>query len=120
VRAPSDAGRKGSATLHEQHILQRLIVLQRMGLAEPVKANEWQVRGDFESVLRSIQKIGDRQKTLAAHGMLMSDPRLIIESSDNRNWNVLEGRVLVHGEEENGRDAGRPRVVFELEAQGIG
>jgi hypothetical protein len=89
VRTPSDAGRKGGATLHERHILQRLIALQRMGLAEPVDANEWQVCGDFESVLRSMQKIGDRQKTLAAHGVLMSDPRLMIESSDNRNWKVL-------------------------------
>jgi hypothetical protein len=113
VRAPNDADRKGGARLHEQHILQRLIALQRMGLAEPVDANEWQVRGDFESVLRSMQKIGDRQKTLAAHGVLMSDPRLMIESSDNRNWKVLEGRVLVHGEEEDGRDAGRSYLMLE-------
>jgi hypothetical protein len=64
-------------------------------------------------VLRSMQKIGDRQKTLAAHGVLMSDPRLMIESSDNRNWKVLEGRVLVHGEEEDGRDAGRSYLMLE-------
>jgi hypothetical protein len=113
VRAPNDADRTSGARLHEQHILQRLIALQRMGLAEPVGANEWQVRGDFETVLRSMQKIGDRQKTLAAHGVLMSDPRLMIESSDNGNWKVLEGRVLVHGEEEDGRDAGRSYLMLE-------
>ena len=31
----------------------------------------------------------------------------MLEWSDDLNWKVLEGRVLVHGEEENGRDAGR-------------
>jgi hypothetical protein len=110
---PNAAGRKDGARLHDQHILQRLIALQRMGLAEPVETNEWQVRGDFETVLRSMQKIGDRQKTLAAHGVLMSDPRLTIQSSDDRNWKVLEGRVLVHGEEEDGRDAGRGYLMLE-------
>ena len=113
VRAPNDADRKGSPRSHDQHILQRLIALQRMGLAEPVDASEWHVRGDFETVLRSMQKIGDRQKTLAAHGVLMSDPRLMTESSDNRDWKVLEGRVLVHGEKEDGRDAGRSYLMLE-------
>jgi hypothetical protein len=60
-----------------------------------------------------MQKIGDRQKTLAAHVVLMSDPRLMIESSDNRTWKVLEGRVLMHGEEEDGRDAGRSYLMLE-------
>ena len=113
VRAPNGADCKTGARLHDQHILQRLFALQRMGLAEPVVANEWQVRGDFETVLRSMQKIGDRQKTLTAHGVLMSDPRLMIESSDNRNWKVLEGRVLVHGEDEDGHDAGRSYLMLE-------
>jgi hypothetical protein len=113
VRAPNDADYKTGARLPDQHILQRLFALQRMGLAELVEANEWQVRRDFETVLRSMQKIGDRQKTLAAHGVLMSDPRLMIESSDDRNWNVLEGRVLVHGEEEDGRDAGLSYLMLE-------
>jgi type IV secretory pathway VirD2 relaxase len=113
VRAPNDADRKAGARLHDQHILQRLIALQRMGLSEPVEANEWHVRGDFETVLRSMQKIGDRQKTLASHGVLMSDPRLTLEWSDDLNWKVLEGRVLVHGEEENGRDAGRGYLMLE-------
>jgi hypothetical protein len=101
------------ARLRDLHILQRLIALQRMALAEPAGPNEWQVRGDFEAVLRSMQKIGDRQKTLAAHGVQMSDPRLRIESSDGSDWKVLEGRVLVHGEEEDGSDAGRSYLMLE-------
>jgi type IV secretory pathway VirD2 relaxase len=103
VPDPNTAGRKDGATLRDQHILQRLITLRRMGLAQPAGPNEWQVRRDFEAVLRSMQKICDRQKTLAAHGVPISDPRLTIESSDGSDWKVLEGRVLVHGEEEDGR-----------------
>jgi len=60
-----------------------------------------------------MQKIGDRQKTLATHGVLISDPRLMIETLDDRNWTMLEGRVLVHGEEEVGRDAGRSYLMLE-------
>jgi Protein of unknown function (DUF3363) len=110
---PKGAGRRAGAKLPDQHILQRLIALRRMGLAEPVESNEWRVNRDFEAVLRSMQKIGDRQKTLTAHGALMSDPRLTIESMDGRDWEVLEGRVLVHGEEEDGRDAGRSYLMLE-------
>jgi hypothetical protein len=113
VPDPNAAGRKDEARVRDQHILQRLIALQRMGLAEPAEPNEWQVRGDFETVLRSMQKIGDRQKTLAAHGVPISDPRLTIESMDGSDWRVLEGRVLVHGEEEEGRDAGRSYLMLE-------
>jgi hypothetical protein len=32
---------------------------------------------------------------------------------DTRDWSVLEGRVLVHGEEEDGRDAGRSYLMLE-------
>jgi hypothetical protein len=113
VADPTIPGRKDGARLRDQHILQRLIALQRMGLAEPAVANEWQVRADFEAVLRSMQKIGDRQKTLAAHGVVMSDPRLAIETMDSKDWTALEGRVLVHGEEEDGRDAGRSYLMLE-------
>jgi hypothetical protein len=113
VPDPSAAGHMEGARLRDLHILQRLIALQRMALAEPAGPNEWQVRGDFEAVLRSMQKIGDRQKTLAAHGVQMSDPRLRIESSDGSDWKVLEGRVLVHGEEEDGSDAGRSYLMLE-------
>ena len=89
------------------------MALQRMGLAESSELNEWRVRRDFEAVLRSMQRAGDWQKTLAAHGALMSDPRLPIETMDDRDWKTLEGRVLVHGEDDYGQDAGRSYLMLE-------
>jgi len=50
-----------------------------------------------------MQKIADRQKTLAVGGVLRSDERLPIQSLDSRCADGIEGRILVHGEEENGR-----------------
>jgi hypothetical protein len=47
-----------------------------------------------------MQKAVDRQRTLAAHGVLMSDERLPIEVLDTRQFTSVEGRVLVHGQDE--------------------
>jgi len=48
-----------------------------------------------------MQRTSDRQRTLAAHGALMSDERLPIEVLDPRQvTSVVEGRVLVHGQDE--------------------
>jgi hypothetical protein len=55
-------------------------------------------------VLRAMQRMSDHQKTLAVHGVLMSDERLPVAVLDYRNLKLIEGRVLVHGEEENGRN----------------
>src|SRR5262249_42933928 len=63
----------------------------------------WQVNNDFENVLRSMQRVHDRQKTLAVHGAALSDGRLPVRTFSFRERKAVEGRVLVHGEEENGR-----------------
>ncbi len=84
-----------------------------MRLAECIDANQWLVRRDFESVLRAMQRMTDRQKTLAAHGVLISDERLPVEVLDLRKLKSVEGRVLVHGEEEVGREAGRSYLMLE-------
>jgi hypothetical protein len=110
-RANSRLDKSGSKE-HERNLVQRLLVLHRMGLAQ-TDDGEWSVRADFEAVLRSMQRIGDQQKTLAAHGVAVSDPRLPIESADSQQWKVLEGRVLVHGEEEDGSTAGRCYFMIE-------
>jgi type IV secretory pathway VirD2 relaxase len=60
----------------EANVLARLAVLRRMGLAELRRPNIWHVRRDFEDVLRAMQRAADRQKTLAAHGVPISDDRL--------------------------------------------
>jgi len=86
-----------------QFVVARLAALEGMGLARRVSANEWEVRRDLEGVLRGMQKMADRQKTLSAGGVVRSDERLPILPLDHRALDCVEGRILVHGEEENGR-----------------
>lgn len=87
----------------ESYIEKRLMVLEHMGLAARQKNDTWEVKTDFEDVLRSMQRIRDRQKTLAQHGAAVSDSRLPVRSLNFRERRVVEGRVLAHGEDDNGR-----------------
>jgi hypothetical protein len=88
------------AHAHASHVASRLAVLRQMGLAVGNQPGVWFIRCDFESVLRAMQRASDRQRMLAVHGVLMSDERLPIEVLDRRQLSTLEGRVLVHGEDE--------------------
>jgi type IV secretory pathway VirD2 relaxase len=97
---PTKPGLRNMQRTHEAHVASRLAVLESMGLAQNMGANVWRVRGDFEGVLRAMQRTNDRQKTLAAHGVLMSDERLPITILDWRQTPAVEGRVLVHGQDE--------------------
>jgi hypothetical protein len=97
----------------EQHTAERLKVLESMGMAESAGSNTWRVRRDFENVLRAMKRSADRQKMLAAHGVLMSDERLPLVVLDFRRLTTLEGRILVHGEEDTGRQAGRSCLMLE-------
>jgi type IV secretory pathway VirD2 relaxase len=91
--------------------LDRLLkVLQQMGLAESAGLGAWHVRRDFEDVLRAMQRATDRQKTLAAHGALLSDERLRLEVTPLSDVKELEGRVLGHGQEDS---TGRGYVLIE-------
>ena len=83
-----------------QYVIARLRTLESMGLAEADGADQWLVRQDFETALRAMQRLGDRQKILAAHGVPVSDKRLPLVMFDLRNCTTLEGRILAHGEEE--------------------
>jgi hypothetical protein len=94
----------------KQHMTERLLVLRTMGLAEHASPNLWRVREDFEEVLRAMQRSADRQKTLAAHGALKSDERLQVVVTNLRDLTALEGRILVHGEEES---SGRIYLMLE-------
>jgi hypothetical protein len=78
----------------------RLRTLETMGLAFRGAGATWYVRNDFEQILRAMQKAQDRQKTLARHGALLSDPRLQVQLTPPKEITHLEGRVLVHGEDE--------------------
>ena len=59
--------------------------------------NVWRVRGDFQAVLRAMQRSADRQKML----------RLRLVMLDFRGLKTLEGGIFVHGEEKTGRQSGR-------------
>ena len=79
----------------------RLLFLEKMGLAKRKTSNQWAVRSDSETILRAMQRTDDRQRSLAAHAALVSDPRLPRRLTDVREMQSLEGRVLGHGEEES-------------------
>lgn len=95
------------------YIAARLLTLKAMGLAETTDGNSWRVRCDFEMILRAMQRANDRQKMLAAHGALLSDERLQLVAEDLRQLELLEGRVVLHGEEEAGIDPGRFYLLLE-------
>ena len=84
----------------QQSLSARLTYLQKMGLTKSVASQQWVVQSGFETVLRTLQQTVDRQKMLAAHGALLSDPRLPFEITNIRNLKAVEGRVLLHAEDE--------------------
>ena len=57
-----------------------------------------------------MQRAADRQKTLAAHGALLSDQRLPVEALDFSRIAQAEGRVLGHGQDEQ---SGRNYLMLE-------
>ena len=99
-RNAEQTGLGETARSRTRHDVARLAVLRQMGLAESSGPNTWRLRKDFEQVLRAMQRASDRQRTLAAHGTVMSDERLTIEVLDPRQITCVEGRVLVHGQDE--------------------
>jgi type IV secretory pathway VirD2 relaxase len=110
TKKPAEMGLDDSSRRHFQHIVARLAFLQRMGLAEAAGPNTWHVRRDFEAILRTIQRTTDRQKTLGAHGVAISDNRLPIEVLDMERFTAVEGRILVHGQDEH---SGRNYLMLE-------
>jgi hypothetical protein len=100
TKDPSRGGVGPTVSLTERRCAERLMFLSSMGLAEAAGPKTWRVRRDFEDVLRAAQRGADWQKTLAAHGVPVSDARLPINVLDLQSVTTLEGRILVHGEEE--------------------
>ncbi len=91
----------------------RLQVLEKMGLATLRETGTWDVRSDFHTVLKAMQQVADRQKTLSAHRALVSDERLPLVVTEPRSLKALDGRVLGHGEDENGKNFGRHFILLE-------
>jgi type IV secretory pathway VirD2 relaxase len=100
TRNPLQTGLTETARLHVKHEVARLAVLGPMGVAESTGSNTWRLRRDFEQILRAMQRTADRQRTLRAHGAVMSDERLPIEVLNPAQMTSVEGRVLVHGQDE--------------------
>lgn len=98
------------AKAQDQYVLARLAKLAQIGLAARADRHSWLVRGDFEDVLRTMQQTNDRQKMLARHAALVSDPRLPLQITQFPAISLLEGRVLGHGHEES---TGRPYLLLE-------
>jgi len=97
----ANAGRGGSsAGTLGTYLAKRLRFLATLGLAEPASDDRWRIRLDFASALKAFQDSNDRQRTVAAHGATISDPRLPFKVTDLRDVRELSGRVLVHGEED--------------------
>jgi type IV secretory pathway VirD2 relaxase len=97
---PADNAVSEAMRVQGRHVAARLTVLGHMGLAVADGPSAWHVRRDFESILRAMQRTSDRQKMLAAHGVLLSDERLPVEMLDRRQMTKVEGRILIHGEDE--------------------
>lgn len=91
----------------------RFQVLEKMGLATLREAGTWDVRSDFQTVLKAMQQVADWQKTLSAHRALVSDERLPLVVTEPRSIKALDGRVLGHGEDENGKNFGRHFILLE-------
>lgn len=98
------------ARAQEHHVQARLAKLEQIGLAAKTARRTWVVRGDFEDILRTMQRANDRQKMLARHAALVSDERLPLQITPFSAISVLEGRVLGHGQEEN---SDRPYLLLE-------
>ncbi|MGH9583358.1 MAG: hypothetical protein ACRD4O_10515, partial [Bryobacteraceae bacterium] len=61
-------------------------------------------------ILRAMQRAADRQKALASFGALLSDERLSVEVLDLFHMTKVEGRILVHGQDEQ---SGRNYLILE-------
>ena len=99
---PTQTGHGSLARVREQSLEARVRILNAMGLSQPAGIHTWDVRQDFDSVLRAMQRAADHQKTLTDHGSLLSDQRLQLSAPKWREINSLQGRILSHGEGENG------------------
>ncbi len=84
----------------EFHLECRLRKLAEMNLAQPGGNGEWILDPGFEKSLRTVQKTHDRLKIMAQFGVMASDPKLPFQAARLSQMDELEGKVLVHGQDE--------------------
>ena len=100
-----DLGTRSRAQLRN-----RLFVLQELGLSRRAGDDTWDVKSDFDAVLRGMQKLNDRQRMIAAYGSLLSNPMLPIRYTPPAEISELTGRVIGHAQDD-GSD--RPAMIIE-------
>lgn len=88
----------------------RLFVLQELGLARRAGEDAWDVKADFDAVLRGMQKLSDHQRMIAAFGSLLSNPMLPVRYTPPSEISELTGRVIGHAQDD-GSD--RPALILE-------
>jgi len=79
----------------------RLAYLGSIGLAQPAGQHSWVVDPGMEKALRSLAAAHDRQRMIDQFGVMASDPATPIRITAWRDIDKLEGRILVHGQEDN-------------------
>jgi hypothetical protein len=94
--------------IHRDQVLRRLLTLESFALASPDGAGTWSIEPHLDHVLRAMQRTADRQRILRDHGAAVSDPNLPF--SAEKSWRHLEGRTLVHGEDDF---SGKPYLILE-------
>ena len=84
----------------QPNVMARLFRLQQMELAQRHPDGSWLVKQDTSQILGAMQRTTDHQRVLTMHGALLSDSRLGIEVINWKNTQSVEGRILVHGQNE--------------------
>jgi phage/plasmid primase-like uncharacterized protein/type IV secretory pathway VirD2 relaxase len=95
----------GLAADTQDQIRRRLEHLVSIGLAHRNEAGSWEVAPDLEQSLRTFQQTSDRQRMIQRFGVMASDPAIPFQRSRWRDFTSIEGRVLLHGEEDNRKSA---------------
>jgi hypothetical protein len=93
-----------------QGIGRRLFTFEKLGLANRISDDEWEIQRDFDAVLRAMQTATDRQRMVAAHAEMLSDPRLPIQYTQPAQITELRGRVIAHRQDDA---SGRPLLILE-------
>src|SRR6516165_3140080 len=94
--------------VHRDQVLRRLQTLESFALASSDGGEAWRIEPRLDHVLRAMQRTADRQRILREHGAPGSDPNLPFSAA--KSWRHLEGRVLVHGEDDF---SGKPYLILE-------
>lgn len=100
-----DLSRRGRTQLRN-----RLFVLQELGLARRADEDAWDVKSDFDAVLRGMQTLSDRQRMVAAYGSLLSNPMLPVRYTPPNEISELTGHVVGHAQDDR---SDRPAMILE-------